>query len=117
MLEPPKVTARVAVVVAGVPAPSVARTVTVPLPALSPDVGTWAVHRCPDLVAVTKLPLPSLASTVSTPAGESTYAVTGTVPPRGTVAPTSGARTKTEGPAAEVGARATPRNSVFAAAV
>ena len=91
--EPVTVTARVTVVVAGVPALSVARTVTVPAPADRPLVGTWAVQRWPDWVAVTNVPSSSLASTVSTPAGESTYAVTPTVPPRTTLPPTSGDRT------------------------
>ena len=68
-------------------------------------------------MAVTNAPLPSLAWTEPTPAGESTYAVTGTVLPSASEAPTSGDRRKTDGPAAAVGASATPRNSVFAAAV
>ena len=103
-----------------VPVGSVAWTVTVLAPAVRPVVGTWAVQTWPVLVAATEAPLPSLTSTAETwsaaPA-EAAYTVTGVVAPSVMVVPTPGVLMKADGPAAAVGARATPRNSVFAAAV
>ena len=111
-------TDRVTVVVAGVAAVSVAWTVTVLAPAARPVVGTL---RGPDVAGLGGGD-EGTAAELGLDGADAVRRVDvrrdrDGAAERDVEAPTSGVRTKTDGPAAAVGASATPRNSVFAAAV